>query len=263
MPKKDIEQEELEAGFKKTADVIRVFSSSPQKNFTSAIIAAAGLSTRFGGDVTKQMTEICELPILLHTLLAYQNTECISEIIVVAKKDEIPVWEELIKKFCVPKVSKIVEGGKTRQESVRNGLDAVDSHSRYVAISDAARCLTTPEQIEEVCKKAYKKGAASAAHRATDTVKISAKGYVIDSTTDRNTVWLAQTPQVFKTSLYRAAAYTAYKDGYEATDDNSLVEYVGHPVYLVECGANNIKITTQNDLIVAEAIIKSRRGDNV
>lgn len=266
MPKiiEDIEPKELEKGFKKTADVIRVFSSSPyQKNFTSAIIAAAGMSTRFGGETTKQMTELCELPILLHTLLAYQNAECINEIIVVAKKDEIDTWQELIKKFCVPKVSRIVEGGKTRQESVRNGLDVVDKHSRFVAISDGARCLTTPKQIDEVCKKAYKKGAATAAHKATDTVKISQKGHVIDSTTDRNTVWLAQTPQVFKTSLYRAAAYTALKDGYEATDDNSLVEYVGHPVYLVECGANNIKITTKDDLVIAEAIIKGRRREKL
>lgn len=257
-------KEEQEEGFKKAADFLRIFTSEPpHKNFTSAIIAAAGMSTRFGGETTKQMTEICDLPILLHTLLAYQNADCIQEIIVVAKKDEIAVWKELIQKFCVPKVTKIIEGGKTRQESVRNGLDAVDSRSRFVAISDGARCLTTPEQIDEVCKKAYKKGAASAAHRATDTVKISEKGHVIDSTTNRETVWLAQTPQVFKTTLYRAAAYTAFKDGYEATDDNSLVEYVGHPIYLVECGDNNIKITTRDDLIVAEAIIKSRRGTKI
>ena len=221
------------------------------------------MSTRFGGETTKQMTEICELPVLLHTLLAYQNADCIHEIIVVAKADEIDTWNKLIKKFCIPKVSKLVEGGKTRQESVRNGLDAVDGRSRFVAISDGARCLTTPEQIDEVCRKAYRKDAATAAHRATDTVKISEKGHTVDSTPDRNTVWLAQTPQVFRTSLYRAAAYTAYKEGYEATDDNSLVEYVGHPVYLVECGANNIKITTQDDLAVAEAIIKARRKEKI
>ena len=106
---------------------------------------------------------------------------------------------------------------------------------------------------------AYSNRAAIAATRSTDTVKIADKNGFIDNTVDRNTVWLAQTPQVFKTNLYRAATYTALKDGVEATDDNSLVEYIDHPVRLVECGANNIKITTRSDLIVAEAIINERR----
>lgn len=244
----------------KLAGVLRAISGSPHpKNFTSAIIAAAGMSTRFGGKTTKQMTELCGIPLLLHTLLAYQNTECIHEIIIVAKKDEIPLWEKLVKDYCLPKVTKIVEGGDTRQLSVMNGLDSVDKRSRFVAIADGARCLTTPEQIKEVCHAAYKYKAATAAHKSTDTVKIADKNGFIGETTDRNTVWLAQTPQVFKTNLYRAAAYTAYKDGFEATDDNSLVEYVDHPIRLVECGANNIKVTTQHDLVVAEAIIKKRR----
>ena len=245
--------------FKKIAGVLRAFAKSPKSNFTSAIVAAAGMSTRFGGDKTKQMTELCGAPILLHTLLAYQNCETIDEIIVVAKKDEIPYWEHTIKKFCLPKVTKIIEGGKTRQLSVMNGIDAVDKRSKYVAICDGARCLTTPEMIEAVCKKAYKYKAATAAHRSTDTVKIADKNGCIKETADREYVWLATTPQVFKTGLYRAAAYTAFKDSYEATDDNSLVEYVGHSVRLVECGANNIKITTKEDLVVAEAIIKERR----
>ena len=245
---------------KKIAGILRAVSGSPHpKNFTSAIIAAAGMSTRFGGDTTKQMTELCGMPILLHTLFAYQETDCIHEIIIVAKKDEIPVWEKLVKDFCLPKVTKIVEGGKTRQLSVMNGIDVVDKRSRFVAIADGARCLTTPEQISAVCKEAYKYNAATAAHRSTDTVKLADKNGFIKETTDRDLVWLAQTPQVFKTGLYRAATYTALKDGYEATDDNSLVEYVDHPVRLVECGANNIKITTREDLSVAEAIINERR----
>ncbi len=249
--------------FRKVAGVLRAISGTPHpKNFTSAIIAAAGMSTRFGGEKTKQMTELCDIPILLHTLLAYQRCESIHEIIVVARKDEIPYWEEVIRKFSVPKVTKIIAGGKTRQLSVMNGIDAVDKRSRYVAISDGARCLTTPEMIDEVCRIAYKYKAATAAHKSTDTVKIADKNGYISDTADRNYVWLAQTPQVFKTGLYRAAAYTAFKDGFEATDDNSLVEYVGHQIKLVECGVNNIKITTKEDLVVAEAIIKERRkGD--
>lgn len=244
----------------KIAGILRTISGSPHpKNFTSAIVAAAGMSTRFGGATTKQKTELCGMPILLHTLLAYQNSECIHEIIVVAKKDEIPEWERLCKAFCLPKVTKIIEGGDTRQKSVLNGIEAVDKRSRFVAIADGARCLTTPAQIEAVCKAAYKYKAATAAHQSTDTVKIANKDGFIEETTDRNKIWLAQTPQVFKTGMYRAAAYTALKDSFEATDDNSLVEYIGCRIRLVECGATNIKITTKDDLAVAEAIINERR----
>ena len=245
--------------FEKIAGVLRAVSGSPHpKNFTSAIIAAAGMSTRFGGDTTKQLTSVADMPLLLHTLLAYQNTECIHEIILVAKADEIPEWERLCGALCLPKLVKIIPGGSTRQLSVMNGIDAVSKKSRFVAIADGARCLTTPEQIEAVCRAAYKHKAATAAHCSTDTVKIANKRGFIDSTTDRETVWLAQTPQVFKTNLYRAAAYTAFKEGYEATDDNSLVEYIGHPIRLVECGAENIKITTHEDMAVANGVLEER-----
>ncbi len=245
---------------KKIAGVLRAISGSPHpKNFTSAIIAAAGLSERFGGETTKQMTQLCGDPVLVHTVRSYQMTECIHEIIIVARRHEIPTWERLCREYNFDKVTKIIQGGETRQMSVMKGLDAVHEKSKYVAIADGARCLTTPDQIEIVCRTAYKYKAATAAHRATDTVKIADSKGFIDSTADRNTVWLAQTPQVFKTKLYRAAAYTAFKKGFEATDDNSLVEFVKHPVRLVECGAQNIKITTRDELCIAEAILSDRK----
>ena len=195
---------------------------------------------------------------LYYTLSAYENAECVHEIIIVAREEEIPFWQRLCKENKISKVTQIIVGGATRQESVRHGLDVVDKQSKFVAIADGARCLITPEQINEVCRAAYKYEAATAAHRSTDTVKIADKKGFIAETADRNTVWLAQTPQVFKTTLYRAAAYTALKDGFEATDDNSLVEEVGHPVRLVECGALNVKITTREDLAVAESVISRR-----
>ncbi len=244
---------------KKVVGVLRAISGSPNpKNFTSAIIAAAGLSERFGGTVTKQMTELCGLPVLVHTLKAYQECDLIHEIIIVARHDEIAFWEQMRREHLLLKVNKIVPGGHTRQESVIKGLEAIDSRSKFVAIADGARCLTTPEQIKDVCRAAYKYKAATAAHRSTDTVKIADSKGFIDHTADRNTVWLAQTPQVFKTKLYRAAAYTALKEGFTATDDNSLVEYVKHPIRLVECGSQNIKITTFEDLVSARAIIEDR-----
>ena len=244
---------------KKIAGIFRAISGSPHpKNFTSAIIAAGGSSERFGGVLTKQMTPVCGVPLIVHTLLAFENTECIHEIVVCAKRNEIEYYESLFNSYGIKKVSAVVAGGMTRQESVLNGLKAVNDKSKYVAIADGARCLITPEQITSVCHAAYKYGAATAAHKSTDTVKIADSKGFIDNTVDRNTVWLAQTPQVFKTKLYRAAAYTALKKDIEATDDNMLVEYAKHPVRLVECGADNIKVTTADDIIVAKAILESR-----
>ena len=248
---------------KKIVGAIRAISGSDHpKNYTSAIIAAAGLSERFGGVTTKQMTELCGEPVLLHTLRAFEYAPCIHEIVIVAKRNEIPFWETLCKNHYLSKVTKIIPGGLTRQESVMNGLEAIDERAKYVAIADGARCLITPEQIASVCTAAYKYKAATAAHRATDTVKIADKKGFIDSTVDRDTVWLAQTPQVFKTKLYRAAAYTALKKNLTATDDNGLVEAIRHPIRLVECGAENIKITTAADMVVAEGILKSRMSES-
>ena len=244
---------------KKIVGVLRAVSGSDHpKNFTTAIIAAAGLSERFGGSVTKQMTELCGLPVLVHTLKAYQNSESIHQIIIVARNDEITFWQMTCQKYGLDKVSDIVPGGSSRQESVLKGLEAVSDKAKFVAIADGARCLITPEQIKEVCHAAYKYKAATAAHRSTDTVKIADSKGFIDKTADRDSVWLAQTPQVFRTKLYRAAAYTALKEGFTATDDNSLVEFVGAPIRLVECGAQNIKITTYEDMAIAEGVLKKR-----
>ena len=244
---------------KKISGILRAVSGSPHpKNFTSAVIAAAGSSVRFGGETTKQMTELCGVPLIVHTLKAFESCECIHEIIIVAKKNEVAEYDKICEEFGFSKIAAIIPGGYTRQDSVLKGLDAVSKKSKYIAISDGARCLITPEQIETVCRAAYKYDAATAAHNSTDTVKIADSKGFIESTADRKTVWLAQTPQVFKTKLYRAAAYTALKKGFDATDDNMLIENIKHPVRLIECGAQNVKITTRDDLIVAETILKKR-----
>lgn len=246
---------------KKIINVFRAVSGTTDKHFTSAIIAAAGLSTRFGEN--KQSVTLLGVPVLIHTLRAYDASDCIDEIIIVTKKDDIELWRKQCELFSIKKVTKIIEGGKTRQESVLCGFEAIDDRAKFVAIADGARCLTTPMNINDVCFAAYDHKAATAAHRATDTVKIARSGRFIESTPDRDTIWMAQTPQVFKVSLYRAAAYTALKERIAVTDDNSLVEHIGHPVYLVECGAQNIKITTKEDTVIAEGILKKRRDDEL
>lgn len=248
---------------KKIVGVLRAITGSPHpKNFTSALIAAAGLSERFGGNISKQMKTLHGIPVLLHTLKAYENTECVHEIIIVARKDEIAFWEDLCKEHSISKLSAVVEGGASRQESVFHGLEAVSDRSKFIAVADGARCLITPEEITKVCRAAYKYKAATAACKATDSVKVADKKGFIESSPDRNTVWLAQTPQVFQTKLYRAAAVVAKEKDFEATDDNALVEFVGHPIRLVECTTNNLKITTYDDLAKADGILRARKADN-
>ena len=247
--------------FKKIINLFRAINGTSNKHYTSAIIAAAGLSTRFGEN--KQAVSILDVPVLIHTLRAYDAADCIDEIIIVTKKEDIELWQKQCELFSIKKVTKIIEGGATRQESVLNGFEAINDKAKFVAIADGARCLTTPLNINDVCFAAYEHKAATAAHKATDTVKIARSGRFIESTPDRDTIWLAQTPQVFKVSLYRAAAYTALQEKVSVTDDNSLVEFIGHPIYLVECGANNIKITTKDDVIIAESILKKRKDEDI
>ena len=248
---------------KRAAGVLRAIAGVPHpKNFTSAVIAAAGSSTRMGGNTTKQMMELEGLPVVVHTLLAYEAAECIHELVVVAKEDECPIYEYIRRKYEISKLTQIVAGGKTRQESTRIGSDVVDKRAKYVAIADGARCLITPEEIDKVCHAAYQWGAASAAIRASDTVKVADKSGFIEYTPERNMTWLAQTPQVFAINIYRAAAYACRDEGFETTDDNQLCEHIRIPVKLVECSKQNIKITEPGDLIYASAVLKARNAQN-
>ena len=248
---------------KDTADVLRAASKTAGKrNFTAAVIVAGGNGTRMGTEVTKQMLELDGKPIVVHTLLAYQNTPCIGEIVVAAKQDEMAMYQEFKEKYGITKLSAVVAGGETRQASALAGVEAVSDKVRYVAIADAARCLTTPEEISEVCRIAYKTDAASAGIPATDTVKVTDKAGYITETPERALTWQAQTPQVFRHALYLAASYAAIEHKFTATDDNSLVEFVRHPVKMVKCSKQNIKITEPCDLPYAQLIIDLRKKES-
>ena len=173
-------------------------------------------------------------------------------------KIDVEYFKSIAEEYGIRKLSAVVKGGQSRQESVRLGLAQVSKKTKFVAIADGARCLITPQQIEQVCREAYKTKAASAATPVTDTVKRADKYRRIIETQDRENLWLAQTPQVFDYTLYHAAAYYALEKQFYATDDNSLVEFINHPVKLIDCGRENIKITTPVDLIFAEAILRNR-----
>ena len=245
----------------KIAEVLRAFiGKSEKKYFTSAIILAAGSSTRMGDGVSKQFLSVEGLPVVARTVIEFDKSEFISEIIVVCKKDEIEMYDGFAEKYSIKTPFKVVEGGSTRQESARFGSDAVDAKAKYIAIHDAARCLITEEMIARVCHSAFisRDRGAILAIKATDTVKIADKNAFIDSTPDRKLLWQAQTPQVFPLNAYRAAAYIARDEDFEGTDDASLLEHIKFPVKLVEGSRENIKVTEPIDICIAEAILKTR-----
>ncbi len=210
-----------------------------------------------GGSVDKQFLEIGGCPIIVETLLVFQSAPQISEIILVTPENEIVHSEALVKEYDITKVKQVVTGGRERQDSIRNGLLAVDPETEVIVVHDGVRPFVTPGIISETIDAAKSKGAAIAAVPVKDTVK-SVDESVIDKTVPRNKLWLAQTPQAFSASLIKRAYEVAYKKGFIGTDDASLVEALGEKVRIVMGAYKNIKITTPEDLLFAEAILKER-----
>ena len=241
-----------------TKRIASILLSPKPREATAAIVLAAGSSTRMGGDVSKQFIELCGIPVLAHTLLAYQATPSVSEIIVAARREDFDRIAAIRKEYGITKLRHVVTGGKSRQESAARAFAKIGPDIRYVAVADGARCLTTPTEIEEVCTEAYRCRAASAAQRVVGTVKRTNKKGSVTGTVDRENLWEAQTPQVFHVALYAAALQRAERDSWDATDDNAMVERLGQRVQLVECSKENIKITTPEDLRLATAILALR-----
>ena len=227
---------------------------------TAALVLAAGNSSRMEG-INKQLEPVDGIPVLARTLLAYEACPLIEEILLVLRLPDFPAAREFQKTYNITKLKKLVTGGNTRQESAKRGLDELDEDIRYVAIADGARCLTTSEQITRVCLAAYRHEAASAAHRISDTIKRTNSLGAVLETVDRNNLWAVQTPQVFHKDLYAAAHAKAEADGFVGTDDNSLIEHLGYMVYLEDCGRENLKITTPEDLSIASAILALREEE--
>ena len=224
--------------------------------FTSAVILAAGSGTRFGSDAPKQFVKVNGVPSVVRCIRAFSACELIDEIVLVGDADAL---RDCIAPFAPDgKPITVVAGGDTRQESALCGFDAISPKAKYVAIHDAARCLVTPEIVEATVRAAYRHRAAVAAEKTVDTVKVADRDGFICDTPERDCIWLVKTPQVFLCDIYRVAAYTAKKESVTATDDSALCERIGFRVKLVECGAENLKLTHPEDLRRAEAILKMR-----
>lgn len=213
-----------------------------------------------GEGISKQMLTVCGKPVIVHTLLAFEQAETINEIVVAARKDEIPLYEQFRKDYNLGKLRTVVAGGETRQESAKRAFAVASEKTDFVAVHDGVRCLITPEEIDRVVCAAQISGAATAAIRCHETVKTEKNG-LIGETLDREHTWLARTPQVFGTEIYRAALAVAERDGFTATDDCALVEHIDYRIRLIECSPNNLKITTIEDIPIATAILATRKNE--
>jgi 2-C-methyl-D-erythritol 4-phosphate cytidylyltransferase / 2-C-methyl-D-erythritol 2,4-cyclodiphosphate synthase len=231
---------------------------------TIAIIPAGGAGKRLKADVAKQYLFLDHIPVLVHTINVFQEYKVIDNIVLAVPPDDLAsIRQELIDKYRLTKLTTIVAGGKERQDSVRNSLSAIHGKCDVVVIHDGVRPFVTQDLIKRVVEAAKTEGAATAGVKAKDTVKETKINNMVAATIPRRNVWLTQTPQAFKFELLKEAYKLAYDEKFYGTDDASLVERIGKKVKMIEGSYENIKITTSEDLIVAEALMKKKTGSKI
>ena len=217
-----------------------------------AVIVAAGSATRMGG-IDKVMADLGGEPMIVRTARAFQNCDAIASIVIVTREDLIRPISDLCRDM--KKVAAVVAGGKSRQESVHLGLNALPKGTKLAAVHDGARPLISWQVIDRVVRAANTYGAAAPAIPVKDTIKVVAGG-LVKETPDRSTLMAVQTPQVFDFDLLRGALRKAEEDGAAVTDDCSAVERTGMKIKVVEGDERNLKVTTPMDLKIAELLLE-------
>lgn len=231
-----------------------------QKQFVTAIIVAAGNSTRMGSTTSKQFIPLLDKPAIYYTLTAFESADSIDEVVVVCRECDLKQIKDIVRDSGFGKVKAYAFGGATRCESVRNGITAASECADYFAIHDGARALVRACDIDAVVSAAVVCKAAALAVPVTDTIKIVDNNGFVISTPQRETLRAAQTPQVFERNLYFSALKVS--EGETFTDDCALVEAAGAKVKLIVGDYTNIKLTTLQDVPLAEGILQRRmRGD--
>ena len=220
---------------------------------TSAIIVCAGNSTRMGGEVSKILLPLGERLVIGVTMLAFERCEYVSEIVISARQQDIPAIKQEAEKAGVTKLRAVVKGGQTRQQSVINGLREISKETEFVAIHDGARPLVKPEDIARTIKDASVFGGAVLGVPVKDTIKTVEDGLVVD-TPPRKFLYITQTPQVFGKKLYYEGVDFALEHGLDFTDDCQLAEAVGGKIFMTQGDYTNIKITTPEDIDIANLL---------
>ena len=222
----------------------------------TAIIAAAGMGSRMASDRPKQFLQLAGIPIIFHTLKPFEECDSIHEVIVVLPAEQTAAFLEMAGRHGLRKLSRVVPGGTTRADSVKRGLIAVRAASaNVVAVHDGVRPFVTVDEIENVVDAAETDGAAILVGRVTDTIK-QISGDSVVQTLERRELRRALTPQCFRYELLRKAYDQADVNDPTLTDESALVEKIGAPVTIIEGSSRNIKITTPEDLLIAEAFFR-------
>lgn len=229
---------------------------------TVAIIPAGGAGKRLGLEVAKQYLLLGSLPVLVHTIRVFQIMELVSAIVLVVPKEDVAsVQKNIVEKYGLTKVMTVVAGGRERQDSVCNGLQAVPETCDVVIVHDGVRPFVTRDMITRVVAAAAQCGAASIGVPAKDTIKETTDENIVTATLRRQNLWQTQTPQAFGYELLCRAYAEAQRDHFYGTDDASLVERMGVNVQMVAGSHENIKITTPEDLLIAEALMENKKKE--
>ncbi len=226
------------------------------ENFVSAVIVSAGNSTRMGG-INKQLIQIDGMPVIARSIYAFEKSKIIDEIVVVTRESDVELIKNLVNDYGFKKVLTVVAGGETRQLSVYNGVINTSNNADIVVIHDGARPLVSDEVITKTVETAIEFGAAATGVKVKDTVKQVNDFNEIVATPDRTYLRFIQTPQVFKKQLYLEAVNTV-ENSKDFTDDCMLIEAYGRMVCFVDGDYENIKITTPEDVELAENYLKRR-----
>lgn len=224
-------------------------------NTYQVVIPAAGQGKRMKAGKNKQFITLNSKPIIIHTLLVFERDPLCNGIVLVINEQEQAEFASLLTKYDIQKVHQFAYGGGERQHSVYNGLRQVDD-TEIVLIHDGARPFIKKGIIHNLVKEAQIHGAATVAVRVKDTIKRVSNEFIVKDTVERTGLWSVQTPQAFKLQLLLKAHQHASATNYLGTDDASLVERLGEVVYIVEGDYKNIKLTTPDDLLFAEAILQ-------
>ena len=222
----------------------------------SVIIPAAGFGERMGASISKQFLLLADKPILVHTLERFQSSPLVDEIIIATQPASFPTIELMRSEYGLTKVKAPVEGGERRQDSIANALKFVDATADIIVVHDAVRPFVHLRAIEQSIETARYYGASIIAVRAKDTMKLAATDGRVERTLNRSSLWSVQTPQSFRRELLLTAYDHAAQHNIAATDDSYLVEQTGVSPIIVEGSYENIKITTPDDLLLAELLLK-------
>ena len=222
----------------------------------TAIVLAAGQSTRMGGGPNKQFIELLGKPLVYYSLMAFEQCRVVDAVVVVRRPDCARQAEQIVHEFGFQKVVAFTDGGVERQNSVWNGLEKCDPATDIVAVHDGARPLVTPALIESTVASAQAHGTGISASKVVDTIKEANADKTVIRTVDRTKLWAVQTPQTVRLPLLQEAYTKVFERQTVVTDEAAAVELLGQKVHLVETAFLNLKITTPADLAMAEALLR-------